>query len=80
MLAIKFLSWVDGFLVRLAKRIGKRISHHRRALKMTSEQLAYENDLSKGYLSDIENAKKLPNLKMLERIARALHKDIKEMF
>lgn len=47
---------------------------------MTSEQLAYENDVSKGYMSDIENGKKLPSLKMLERIAKALGVDIKELF
>ncbi len=65
---------------RLARRIGKRISEHRRARGMTSERLAYENDISKGYLSEIENGKKLPSLTTLNKIAKALKIDIREMF
>jgi transcriptional regulator with XRE-family HTH domain len=65
---------------KLAKRIGKKISEARRKLGMTSEKLAYENGISKGYMSDIENGKKLPSIKMLAQIADALKVDIKELF
>lgn len=65
---------------KLAKRIGKRISEIRRKRGMTSEKLAYENEISKGYMSDIENGKKLPSIKMLNQIADALGVDIKELF
>lgn len=65
---------------KLAKRIGRRISDIRRKRGMTSEKLAYENDISKGYMSDIENGKKLPSLRMLNQIAGALDVDIKELF
>ena len=65
---------------RLAKRIGKNISKHRRNRNMTSEQLAYENGISKGYMSDVENGKKIPSVKMLDKIAKALKVDIKELF
>ena len=64
----------------LAKQLGKKISQIRRKRKMTSEHLAYGNDISKGYLSDIENGKRLPTLKMLERLAKALHVELKEFF
>lgn len=65
---------------KLAKRVGKRISATRRKRGMTSEKLAYENGISKGYMSDIENGNKLPSLKMLDQIAGALGVDIKELF
>lgn len=65
---------------RLAKRIGKRLTILRQERGLTAERLAYENGVSKGYLSDIENGKKLPSLKMLEKIAKALKVDIKELF
>ena len=65
---------------KLAARVGKRISKVRRDRGMTSEQLAYENEISKGYLSDIENGKKLPSIRMLAKIAKALKVDIKELF
>lgn len=64
---------------QLAKRIGKRISELRRKRGLTSEKLSYENGISKGYLSDIENGKKLPSLKMLHTIAQALEVDIKDL-
>lgn len=64
----------------LAKRIGKKIVKLRNSQKMTQEKLAYENDISKGYLSELESGKKLPSLLMLEKIAEALGVDIKDMF
>ncbi len=66
--------------VALAKRIARKISAFRRKRGLTSEQLAYENQISKGYLSEIENGKKLPSLTVLEKIAKALGVDIKELF
>lgn len=65
---------------KLSKRIGKRVSQERRKKNLTTEKLAYENGISKGYLSDIENGKKLPSIKMLERIAEALEVDISTLF
>lgn len=65
---------------KLAKRIGRRISTLRTKQDLTLEKLAYENDISKGYLSELEAGKKLPSLKMLEKIAEALEVDIKELF
>lgn len=65
---------------KLSKRLGKRISQERRKKNLTTEKLAYENGISKGYLSDIENGKKLPSIKMLERIADALEVDISILF
>ena len=65
---------------KLATRIGKNISKARRARKLTSEKLAYENGVSKGYLSDIENGKKRPSLKMLEKLAKVLGVDISAFF
>lgn len=67
-------------MATLAKTLGKRISQVRRQKKLTSERLAYENSISKGYLSDIENGKRLPSLKLLEKIARALDVKLRELF
>lgn len=65
---------------KLAKRIGNNIKVIRLKKKLTSEKLAYENEISKGYMSDIENGNRLPSLEMLEKIAEALDVDIKELF
>lgn len=65
---------------KLAQRIGNRIILIRTKRRLTQEKLAYENDISKGYLSEIEAGKKLPSLLMLQKIADALEVDIKELF
>ena len=65
---------------KLARRIGKRIRELRSKKDLTSEALAYQYGISKGYLSDLENGKRLPSIKMLERLAKILKVDIKELF
>ena len=65
---------------KLAKRNGSRIVKLRNSQKLTQEKLAYENGISKGYLSDIEKGNKLPSLSVLEQIADRLGVDIKELF
>ncbi len=62
------------------KNLGKNISRVRRERGLSSEQLAYQNGISKGYMSDIENGKRLPSLKMLSKIAKILHVPVKEFF
>ncbi len=65
---------------KLAKRIGRKIKERRLQVGLSMEKLAYENDISKGFLSEIEAGKKLPSLKMLAKISDALEIDIKELF
>jgi len=65
---------------KLGLRIGKNITAIRKKKNLTLEKLAYENDISKGYLSEVESGKKLPSLKMLKKIAEALEVDIKDFF
>ena len=50
--------------------------HVRRLKRITSEKLAYENAISKGYLSDIENGKRLPSLKLV----RGLEVPLRDLF
>ncbi len=64
----------------LANKLGKRISAIRRQKGFTSEKLAYENGISKGYLSDIENGKRLPSLKLLETLAKGLGVSLRDFF
>lgn len=64
----------------LAKQLGKRVSAIRREKKMTSEKLAYEAGISKGYLSDLENGKKLPSLRVLALLAEVLGVKLQRFF
>ena len=49
-----------------------KIQKYRIARRLTQENLAEKVDLSVSYISEIENGKKRPSLKTLEKIAAAL--------
>ena len=52
--------------------LGKRISSQRRRRGITLERLAYEMDISKGNLSDIEHGKRDPRYSTLKAISLGL--------
>lgn len=64
----------------LAIRLGRRIVALRGRLELTQEQLAWQADLaSKGYLSRIESGQRLPSLDVLERLARCLRVEPRDL-
>ena len=63
----------------LEKLIGTRIADKRAELGITLERLAAATGFSKGYLSKIENSRKVPPIGSLSRIAAALRTDITEL-
>ena len=57
----------------LARLLGRRIASLRQERGLTQERLAWEAGLdSKGYLSRIESGQRLPSLDLLDRLARRL--------
>ena len=56
--------------------IGSRVGELRAKRGITLEQLAAATGFSKGYLSKIENSRKVPPIGTLSRIAQALSTDI----
>lgn len=61
------------------KLIGARIAERRAELGITLERLAAATGFSKGYLSKIENSRKVPPIGSLSRIAAALRTDITQL-
>ena len=59
--------------------IGERISEFRARREMTLEHLSSLTGFTKGYLSKIENSKKVPPIGSLSRIAHALKTDITQL-
>lgn len=57
-------------------RIAERVSRLRQIRRLTLETLAEEAELSKGYLSKIENGRQVPPIGTLARIAGALGTDV----
>ena len=65
---------------RLAKQIGQRVAHFREKQGFTLPQFAEQFHFSKGYLSNIENGKRLPTIEMLSKIAKALGARLRDFF
>ncbi|MDR1997433.1 MAG: helix-turn-helix transcriptional regulator [Candidatus Margulisbacteria bacterium] len=57
-----------------------KIKKLRERQALTLEKLAYENDISKGNLSDIENIKRSPSLATLIKIANGLDCRVRDLF
>jgi transcriptional regulator with XRE-family HTH domain len=64
----------------MKRELGHRIKSLRKKKGLTIEKLAYENDLAKGNLSEIEKGKIDPKLSTLEKIADGLEISLKELF
>lgn len=60
--------------------LGKRIVYLRKKKKMSSLDLAIQSGINKNYLSDLENGRRNPSLKILRKIAIALEIDLSNLF
>lgn len=58
--------------VTLARKLGSRIRVLRVEAQITQEQLAWDCDLDKGFLSQIESGKRMPSVPVLFQLARRL--------
>jgi transcriptional regulator with XRE-family HTH domain len=66
--------------VSLEQSIGERLAALRARQRVTLERLAEVTGFTKGYLSKIENSRKVPPIGSLARIAMALGTDIAYFF
>lgn len=64
----------------LERSIGERMATLRARRKVTLERLAEVTGFTKGYLSKIENSRKVPPIGSLARIATALDADLSHFF
>ncbi len=62
------------------KIICKRIKELRKDKKITMEKLAFQSDISKGGLSEIERSMKEPRLYTIAKICSALDISMSEFF
>jgi transcriptional regulator with XRE-family HTH domain len=63
----------------LARKLGARIRALRLEAAITQEKLAWESDLDKGYLSQLESGKRLPSLPVLFRLAARLEVEVADL-
>lgn len=64
----------------LAKSLGRRIRALREEAGITQESLAWDCDLNKGYMSQLEAGKHTPSVGVLLNIAKRLGVEIGDLF
>ena len=55
--------------MKIEMQLGMRIRYLRKKANLTIEDLAFECDINKNYLCDLENGRRNPTLKVLEKLA-----------
>ncbi len=66
--------------MNLQKQLGMRIRYLRMQKKWSQEDLAFEADINKNYISDLERGTRNPTIKVAEKIAKALGITLAELF
>jgi DNA-binding XRE family transcriptional regulator len=69
-----------GMITKKDKRVGKGVKKFRKQTKMTQEQLAERVRLSTKYIQFIESGQRVPSLKTVYRIAKALGVKVQDLF
>lgn len=64
----------------IRKAVGKKLTQIRKRKGLSQEELAFECDLHRTYISGIERGVRNPTVLILDKIAKALKISIREFF
>lgn len=64
----------------ITEKVGSRIKELRRALGLSQEKLALKAEVDRIYLAGVEQGKRNPSIKSLEKILKALEVSFGEFF
>jgi len=62
------------------ERFGRKVQKLRKELGYTQEGLAEKLNISRTHMGHIEQGRKSPSLKLMEKLARALRIKVSELF
>lgn len=66
-------------MAEINKRVGRKIKEYREKKGWTQEQLAFEANVHRAYIGQIERGEKNIGLQNLEKIAKALNVKIQQL-
>lgn len=64
----------------ITEKVGSRIKELRRALELSQEKFALKAEVDRTYLAGVEQGKRNPSIKSLEKILKALEVSFGEFF
>lgn len=62
------------------KQLGMRIAYLRKKHGWSQEELSFRSGIHKNYLSDLENGRRNPSLKIIEHLAKAFEVTLFDLF
>lgn len=62
------------------EKLGKRIQKLRKELGLTQEEFAEKLNISRTHIGHIEQGRKSPSIKLMEKIAKTLRVKVKDIF
>jgi transcriptional regulator with XRE-family HTH domain len=66
--------------MNIKDKIGQRIRHLRKERGLSQEALAYEAEVDRTYVTDVENGRRNVSVEILERLIKGLNISIAEFF
>lgn len=61
-------------------KIGQRIKELRKNIGISQEALAYQAEVDRTYVTDVENGRRNVSVEILERLIKALNVSVSEFF
>ena len=61
-------------------KIGQRIKELRKILEISQEALAYQAEVDRTYVTDVENGRRNVSVEILERLIKALNVSFSDFF
>lgn len=72
--------YIRRFYVMITEKVGQRIKEFRREQGISQEKLALKAEIDRTYLAGVEQGKRNPSVKSLEKIINALDVSFGEFF
>lgn len=66
--------------MEIKAKIGQRIKILRKKLGISQESLAYQAEVDRTYVTDVENGRRNVSVEILERLIKALNVSFSEFF
>lgn len=73
------VEYVD-FNHNLERKFGLRIRHLRTSVDLSQEELAFRSGLHRNYISDVERGRRNISLRALDKLARGLGIELRDLF
>lgn len=61
-------------------RLGRKVQKLRKALGISQEKMAEKINISRTHMGHIEQGRKSPSLKVMTKLAKALHVKVADLF